>query len=120
MQIEIEKMKTYIFEGYSDDTFGEYNETSIDYDNCGSGSPIRYKLEDGNENGVIIQGQYSPENLCGWMIGVGNIGKHKDSLDGWEFSLNPFYEGYRNQLTVTCPEDVKLVNLQNDEDSEEV
>ena len=33
--------KKYIFEGYSDDTFGEYGISNIDHDDCGSGS-IRY------------------------------------------------------------------------------
>ena len=34
-------MKTLRFQGYSDDTFGEYGVTNQDVDNCGSCKPIQ-------------------------------------------------------------------------------
>jgi hypothetical protein len=39
-------MPTLRFEGYSDDTFGEYAHTNNDYDNCASGESIEFLVED--------------------------------------------------------------------------
>lgn len=101
-------MKKFIFNGNSDDTFGEYNETNIDYDNCASGSPIQYKLVNSDGAGVVVTGLYGHSFHVGhgWTIGVNTLDEDKP-ID-WSFDLSPSHEGYRNKLTITTPDDVVL------------
>lgn len=40
-------MRTLRFEGYGDDTFGEYGLTRDDVDNCASGTPIQCVVDCG-------------------------------------------------------------------------
>lgn len=40
-------MKTLKFEGYSDDTFGEYGVTNQDVDNCATMEPIQCVIDCG-------------------------------------------------------------------------
>lgn len=102
-------MKTYRFSGYSDDTFGEYAQTNDDYDNCASGSAIQYELKTPDGAGIIVTGLYcNPINKGdGWMIGVNAINEYKP-VDDWTLELKPSFDGYRNQLIVTAPDNAKL------------
>jgi hypothetical protein len=104
-------MPTLRFEGYSDDTFGEYAYTNDDYDNCASGKPIEYHVFDpAEEIGVVVTGQYCPGNSTGWMIGVAVW--HPPGTDeeacvlGWPMRFEP--NGYRNSLVIEAPECVRL------------
>ena len=65
------------FEGYSDDTFGEYAHTSDDFDNCASGSPIVYKVSANNES-LLVVGQHCPDTATGWMIGIARADEDND------------------------------------------
>lgn len=104
-------MKTYIFEGYSDDTFGEYEQTDMDVDNCGNGRPIRYELKTPDGTGIKVTGLYNDENDISdtgcWVIGVSALDEHKP-VD-WKITLEPSYEGYCNRLTVIAPDEARLV-----------
>ena len=104
-------MRTFQFEGASDDTFGEYNQTNEDYDNCASGKPIQFKLSTPDGEGVLVTGIYCLEgvwkNCSGWSIAVATLDEDKP-LNGWTFELKPDHEGYRNQLTVVAPDSAEL------------
>lgn len=109
-------MKTFRFQGYSDDTFGEYEQTNDDYDNCGSGTPINFVLQDSSGAGVVVTGCYCNESINkgdGWMIGVAALDEDH-SVKDWSFELNPSHEGYRNSLTVIAPDSTKLTCLNRD------
>lgn len=110
-------MKTFIFEGHSDDTFGEYGVTNDDYDNCASGRPIQFSLIQPDKSGIIVTGIYcnSINRGEGWMIGIENLSE-ANPFTG-ECILNPSYKGYRNQLTVSAHDDSVLTCL-NRSDSE--
>lgn len=105
-------MKIFIFEGASDDTFGEYLQISDSYDNCGNGMPIRYKLHIEDGSGIIITGCYAHKDGLGdgcWMIGVENIDE-ENPVD-WPCLINPGYANYRGQLSVHAPDDATLTCL---------
>ncbi len=99
-------MKKYVFEGASDDTFGEYNETQVDYDNCASGEPIQFKVQAPDGSGVLVTGiyggKYEMGNGC-WMIGVESL--DEDEPVDWDIRTFPSYEGYRNRVVIVAPED---------------
>ena len=116
-------MKTYIFAGFSDDTFGEYAITKDDYDNCASGKPIAWKLTTPDGNGFYISGQYSPHHSGGWSISVEPI-----ETDGAEIEIDtyPFWPMrfaspvghkigpalYSMVLEIDAPDDAVLVCME--------
>lgn len=66
---------TLRFEGYSDDTFGEVEHFHDYCGNCASGQPIEYlvlapSIDEQDQQGVVVTGQYCPGNSGSWMIGV--------------------------------------------------
>lgn len=64
-------MKTYAFEGYSDDIFAEVNVTNYEVDNCANGKPIQFTLVDPTTNrGICITGHYNSPIGNQWVIGV--------------------------------------------------
>lgn len=96
-------MKLYIFEGYSDDTFGEGHVTNIDYDDCASGSVIEHTLTRPNGEGVLITGQYLKSGC--WHIGVSLLHDDKPlNAEEWRFRLSP-QTTYHNRLEVVAPDD---------------
>lgn len=103
-------MKEFIFEGHSDDTFGEINVTRDDYDNCASGTPIRYTLTDGDK-GLLIVGIYCNDinEGDGWLIGVSNLNEGKPA--DWEVFINPCHGCYKNQVRILAPDEAELTCL---------
>lgn len=104
-------MPTLIFEGYSDDTFGEYNFFKNDYDNCGSGSPIVFQLSSGGES-VNVYGQYNgkdwPDYLPGcWVIGVQQI-EEDFPIPPWPMRFESASSGYSPRLIIEAPERVTM------------
>ena len=100
--------KKYIFEGYSDDTFGEYNITGIDHDDCASGSVRYYTISRPDGEGVLITGQYNSAGM--WHIGMSLLDEDKLlNKDEWQihFELNE-EAAYRNRLIVNAPDDTEL------------
>lgn len=84
-------MKILRFEGYSDDTFGEYGETQKDYDNCASGKPIEFCVLSGGESLAVI-GQYGVVR-GNWLIGISPTGDDEpmpDWLMWYEHGERPY------------------------------
>lgn len=114
-------MKIYKFEGYSDDTFGEYGITNIDYDDAAQGELIQFKLKNQEGHGLLITGSYFPMHDSkgreyfsgdGWTISATTLSE--DNPVDWAVQLHPCFEGYRSQMTVTVPEsDVVKLELMN-------
>jgi hypothetical protein len=102
-------MPKLLFEGYRDDTFGEYRYFNDDYDNCASGEPIEYLVQDPiTGNGVVVSGQYCPGNCYGWLIGVApyeDVGFSSGSVD-WPMTHR--FNGTCYLLVIEAPEDVVL------------
>jgi hypothetical protein len=98
-------MPTLRFEGYSDDTFGEYGFTDDDYDNFASGKPIEYLVSDPTDGlGAVVTGQYCPsKHSVDWLIGVANHQLDKP-FPGWPMRFDP--DGDCNALVIEAPEGV--------------
>lgn len=76
------------FEGYSDDTFGEYGVTKEDIDTCGIMEPIQCVVDAGIHRRLMVIGQYSKAS-CGngcWMIGISKV-EEDDELPDWNISF---------------------------------
>lgn len=107
-----------IFEGYSDDTFGETNHFKDDYDNCASGEPIEWLVRNDNY-AIVVTGQYCPGSSGSWMIGVAN--HDPDALDvdfpTWKMMIQVQSNlhkdhGFNPQLVIHTPDDVTIECLQ--------
>jgi hypothetical protein len=115
-------MPTLRFEGYSDNTFGEYGVTNDDYDNCASGEPIEYLVFDPvKENGIVVIGQHCPGSATGWMIGVAvekppSTDDEKDGVPDWPMRFEP--NGYENRLVIEAPDGVAVRCLTREENED--
>jgi len=110
-------MKKYVFEGWSDDTFGEYGITNEDYDNCANEEPIQFKLKMPDGSGLLITGCYGTKWIGqGWMIGVSTLSENISV--NWKISIDPCFEQYRNQLTIEAPDEAKLELIVEEEEDE--
>ena len=108
------KYKKYIFEGYSDDTFGEYGVTNIDYDDGASESEIRFSLSRESGEGVVIAGQYTKNGT--WNIGMALLNEdYSLNKEDWRIYFEPNEYAYCNRLIVEAPDDTKLECLRNGE-----
>lgn len=102
-------MKTLIFYGYSDDTFGEYGVTYSDVDNCGSGNPIQCEIfADGNS--LLVIGQYNRNNNGCWDIGICQSEGDK-SIPNWNIRISS--DEYSAVLEIDVPDNFKLVWYSN-------
>lgn len=106
------------FEGYSDDTFGEYQHTNDDYDNCASGKPIEWLVQAPNGESLIVFGQYAPGSVGGWMIGVGthDPDHNDDPLPPWPIRLTRGERPYSPALHITAPAGTTIRCLQREGD----
>jgi hypothetical protein len=103
-------MLTLRFEGYSDDTFGEYGATNDDYDNCASGEPIEYLVQDPVTGlAVIVTGQHCPGKSTGWLIGVSN-GNDNAPFPAWPMRFEPQDQPYGDEvrLVIEAPGSVAV------------
>jgi len=115
-------MPTLRFEGYSDDTFGEYAHFNDDYDNCASGEPIEYLVlapaaTDGEvPPGIIVTGQHCPGSSNTWMIGVANYDPDYEDRDfpRWPMRIEPqpYANGFQPCLIIEAPDGVTIECLQ--------
>jgi hypothetical protein len=106
-------MKLLRFEGYSDDTFGEYGITNEDHDNCASGKRIVFKVWSPGENdGLFVVGQYCPGPLTGWMVGVGRLNEDDDCpLPPWSMFIGRAERPYTPTLIIEAPDDVTVEHV---------
>jgi len=110
-------MKTLIFGGYSDDTFGEITPCGDDYDNCASGKPIEWLVKSESEGAaLLVVGQHAPGAAGGWLVGVAPWGgSHDDApIPAWPIRIRPGDRPYSPALEVDVPEDATIVCLQRE------
>lgn len=114
-------MPTLRFEGYSDDTFGEFSHFRADYDNCASGEPIEYLVLgpaiDGQEQlGIVVTGQYCPGESGGWLIGVANYDPAYADIPfpKWPIRIEPqnYRDNFGPSLVIDAPDGVTIKCLQ--------
>ena len=105
-------MKTLKFEGYSDDTFGEYGVTNEDYDNCASFRPIQCVIQSKDESLVVV-GQYSESALDGcWVIGI-TMEEEGKKIPNWDIRMKMSNSAYSPILEIDVPDDFKLTWYDN-------
>lgn len=111
-----------IFEGYSDDTFGETNHFNDDYDNCASGKPIEYLVET-SEHAIVVTGHHGPNNSGTWMIGVANYDPDYEDVEfpRWPMSIEAqdYRNGFQPRLIIEAPDDVKIKCFQRGENNDD-
>lgn len=108
-KIERKKQMKLKFEGYSDDTFGEYGVTGEDVDNCGSMDPIQCVVDAGIHGKLMVIGQYSKascSNGC-WMIGISKV-EEEDVLPDWKISLLQGDMEYSPALELEIQDEVEV------------
>lgn len=110
--------KKYIFKGQSDNIFGEYGITDIQYLERFTGRvrPLsHFTLKRPNGEGLLITGQYTVGGT--WHIGVSVLNKKQPpNKDEWQFYFEPDEDvTYNNRLIVIAPEDTKLQIITDDE-----
>ena len=114
-------MKVICFEGYSDDTFGWFNQGNVnsgdDYDNCASGEPIMWVVEsESTDECMLVFGQYCPELATGWMIGVAKFDEKYDCpLPAWTMGFARGRKSYSPRLVIEVPDDAIVTNVVNRE-----
>lgn len=98
-------MKTLIFRGYGDDTFGEYGVTGQDCDNCANEEPIQCIVDCGERGRVLVVGQYSSVSMDSgtWLIGLAKVSGY-DELPDWNFRYEESDCGYSLALLMDLPE----------------
>lgn len=103
-------MKTLIFGGSSDDTFGEITPRGDDYDNCASGEPIEYLITSASEQrSMLVVGQYCPGHATGWVVGVGRADEDDDKpLPDWDVRITASERPYSPALHVVVPDDAVI------------
>ena len=98
-------MRVLKFMGYSDDTFGEYGYSNIDYDNCSNRKPITFEVTAEGKT-IYVTGQYSRFGNGCWGIEVAPA--EEDNFPDWTMELK--FEGYTAVLTVYVPHDDVEIN----------
>ena len=111
------------FEGFSDDTFGEFAHFKDSYDNRASGKPIEYLVAHRESGmGLIVTGQFCPGHSGSWLIGVANWDPDSADTDfpRWPMRIEPqnYRNGFNPSLVIEAPEGVTLTCLQR-KDSDE-
>ena len=104
-------MPTLRFQGYSDDTFGEYELTKDDFDNCASGEPIDYLVTHPDfAGGVIVTGQHGrtaedEQTSMAWQIGVApHDPEDADTpMPDWPIRIVNGDRGYSPALLIDVP-----------------
>lgn len=102
-------MKTLRFEGHSDDTFGEYNVSHIDDDDCATHTHRAFRVSAGGES-VVVVGVFAPTHTPGsWVVGI-----QLDDVDGdgggplpsWPMRFVKAHRPYSPALEIDVPDDV--------------
>ena len=112
-------MPKLIFEGNSDDTFGEYGFTKDDYDCCASGALIVYRVTEKDSGGLNVVGQYAgrdwPDECPGcWLIGIQQV-EEDVPIPEWPMRFETADNGYSPRLIIEAPEGVEIVCLNREE-----
>ena len=107
-------MKTLIFGGSGDDTFGEITPRGDDYDSLAIGDPIEWLISsDETGESMLVVGQYCPGSASGWLIGVARAddddGKH---MPDWPIAFHRSDRTYSPGICITVPDDATIRCLQ--------
>lgn len=111
-------MKTLIFGGSGDDTFGEISSGGDDYDNCSNGKPIEYLITSPQERKeLIVFGQYAPSHCGGWVVGIAPYDPEDDhaAIPDWPVRIRPPKNreaSYSPVLEIDVPDDATIRCLQ--------
>lgn len=105
-------MAKLVFQGHSDDTFGEYELTNDDYDCCASGALIVFQVKDADGNGLNVVGQYGgkqwPKDCPGcWFVGIQPMDEDV-AIPNWPMSFELGDNGYSPALTIEAPDGVTV------------
>lgn len=119
-------MPRLIFEGHSDDTFGEYGHTMQDYDCCASGALIVFSVivDDNGIKGLRVVGQYGstdwPDSLpaC-WLIGVMQLDEDI-AIPNWPMKFETAKSGYSPKLFIEAPDGVKVKCVNSSDEFETI
>mgnify|MGYP000918093901 CR=1 FL=1 len=107
-------MKTLRFEGYSDDTFGEYAITNEDYDNCANGKPIVFRVR-AEGRSLLVIGHYAPEPIptgAGWIVGVSPDESDDEVIPSWPMRIAPgVTTRYSPALYIDVPDDFAIEHI---------
>lgn len=115
-------MKTLIFGGSSDDTFGDISPFGDDYDNCGSGRAIEWLVKSASANdSILIIGQHCPGAATGWMVGAARADLDDDKpMPDWPIRIRPRSDvPYSPALEIDVPDDATIRCLQLGEEDED-
>lgn len=106
--INVTGRRTLVFEGKSDDTFGEFSVFNRQHDNCADGKPIRWRLFDVDTNDeMIVFGEYAVCERGSWMIGVSPSVDHQ-SIPDWTMRLGRSDHDYSPRLEIDAPISVQM------------
>lgn len=106
-----------VFEGYSDDTFGEYGRTGDDHDDCANGTLRAFEVKAPDGSGMVVTGQFCPPDQRGpidtWVIGVALLqtGPTTDEyhpMPAWPMRWSQSERGYSPRLEIAAPDDVAV------------
>ena len=104
-------MKTLRFEGYSDDTFGEYNLTNRGHDDCANGEPIVFRVSGGGRS-LLVVGHYAPRPIptgAGWLVGVSPDEADGEVIPPWPMRIGPGVDTpYSPALYIDAPDDYAI------------
>lgn len=105
-------MKLLRFECFSDDTFGEYNLSGYDLDNCGSGKPMQCLIKS-SEGSMYVTAQYGSlfSNGC-WNMGVMPFSE-EDGIPNWLIRVVKGESPYSPCIEIEAPDDVELQWFKN-------
>lgn len=111
-------MQKLVFEGHSDDTFGEYESFHDDYDCCASGALIVWQVEALDGSGLNVVGQYGGRDWPGecpgcWLIGVQQM-EEDTPLPDWPMRFETSDSGYSPRLIIEVPDEITLRCLNRD------
>lgn len=110
-------MKTLKFQGYSDDTFGEYGVTNDDCDNCANGKPI-HCLITADDGAMFVTGLYSVNPIGGvWTIGISQLDEDV-KIPAWPIRFTTSDTGYSPVLEIDVPDGFSLKWFIGDEEKE--
>jgi hypothetical protein len=107
-------MKTLRFEGYSDDTFGEYACTRVDHDNCAKDEPIVFEVRSGDERAHVV-GFYAPKGTsqpC-WLIGL-QMADEGVLIPAWPIRTVRGGRPYTFGLEMDVPDDATVTHVKSE------
>lgn len=120
-QVEESETELLVFQGYSDDTFGEYGRRNVDFCDNGSGTAIEWLITSPDGEQLLVVGQYGKGAATGWVVGVAPWDPDGDdeTMPDWPISIEQSERAYSPALFVSAPKGSTLRCLQETEDDDQ-